>query len=182
MNLMSYIVERALILIPALNVLGLIFKSIERIPDKFIPLLLLIFGISGSIALTGLSADSVIQGVLVTGAAVYGNQVVKQLKRIIDFKRGCKTCVLQPRIYVKSAQLSEHFFDKVVCQPVKSTEVHFAYIAIFKLVVYVLCLFKYVNAFQQQRFNVFFIEAQLAVIFTQNILSQYLSAEYALCP
>ena len=61
MNLMSYIVERALILIPALNVLGLIFKSIERIPDKFIPLLLLIFGISGSIALTGLSADSVIQ-------------------------------------------------------------------------------------------------------------------------
>lgn len=78
MNLMSYIVERALILIPALNVLGLIFKSIERIPDKFIPLLLLIFGISGS---TGLSADSVIQGVLVTGAAVYGNQVVKQLKK-----------------------------------------------------------------------------------------------------
>ena len=38
MNLMSYIVERALILIPALNVLGLIFKSIERIPDKYIPL------------------------------------------------------------------------------------------------------------------------------------------------
>ena len=81
MNLMSYIVERALILIPALNVLGLSFKSIERIPDKFIPLLLLIFGISGSIAITGLSADSVIQGVLVTGAAVYGNQVVKQLKK-----------------------------------------------------------------------------------------------------
>ena len=50
MNLMSYIVERALILIPTLNVLGL-------------------------------SADSVIQGVLVTGAAVYGNQVVKQLKK-----------------------------------------------------------------------------------------------------
>lgn len=97
MNLMSYIVERALVLIPALNVLGLIFKSIERIPDKFIPLLLLIFGISGSIALTGLSADSVIQGVLVTGAAVYGNQVVKQLKKDIDFKRGCKNlCFTAP--------------------------------------------------------------------------------------
>ena len=27
----------------------------------------------------GLSADSVIQGILVTGAAVYGNQLVKQL-------------------------------------------------------------------------------------------------------
>lgn len=81
MDVLSYIINRALILIPALNILGLIFKSIGRIPDKFIPLLLLIFGISGSIALTGLSVDSVIQGVLVTGAAVYGNQVVKQLKK-----------------------------------------------------------------------------------------------------
>ena len=29
--------------------------------------------------LGGMSADSVIQGILVTGAAVYGNQLVKQL-------------------------------------------------------------------------------------------------------
>ena len=86
-----------------------------------------------------------------------------------------------PRIYVKSAPLSEHFFDKVVCQPVKSTEVHFAYIAIFKLVVYVFCLFKYVNAFQQQRFNVFFIKAQLAVIFAQNIFIAILICGNMLC-
>ena len=36
-------------------------------------------GIAGALALGGLSADSVIQGILVTGAAVYGNQLVKQL-------------------------------------------------------------------------------------------------------
>lgn len=81
MNLMSYIVERALILIPVLNILGMILKTLEKIPDKFIPLILLAAGILGSIALMGVSADSVIQGVLVTGAAVYGNQVVKQLKK-----------------------------------------------------------------------------------------------------
>lgn len=81
MNLMSYIVERALVLIPVLNILGMILKTLEKIPDKFIPLILLAAGILGSIALMGVSADSVIQGVLVTGVAVYGNQVVKQLKK-----------------------------------------------------------------------------------------------------
>lgn len=81
MDVLSYIINRALVLIPVLNILGMILKTLEKIPDKFIPLILLAAGILGSIALTGLSADSVIQGVLVTGAAVYGNQVVKQLKR-----------------------------------------------------------------------------------------------------
>lgn len=81
MDVLSYIINRALILIPVLNILGMILKTLEKIPDKFIPLILLAAGILGSIALMGVSADSVIQGVLVTGAAVYGNQVVKQLKK-----------------------------------------------------------------------------------------------------
>ncbi len=81
MDILAYIVDRALILIPVLNILGMILKNTEKIPDKFIPLILLAFGILGAIALSGLSADSVVQGVLVTGAAVYGNQIVKQLKK-----------------------------------------------------------------------------------------------------
>lgn len=81
MDVLSYIINRALVLIPVLNILGMILKTFEKIPDKFIPLILLAAGILGSIALMGVSADSVIQGVLVTGAAVYGNQVVKQLKK-----------------------------------------------------------------------------------------------------
>lgn len=80
MDLLEYIIDRALILIPVLNILGMMIKNIEKIPDKFIPLILLIFGVSGALALSGLSVDSVIQGVLVTGAAVYGNQIVRQLK------------------------------------------------------------------------------------------------------
>ncbi len=81
MNLLEYIVDKALILIPVLNILGMILKNTEKIPDKFIPLILLAFGVLGAIALSGFSADSAIQGVLVTGAAVYGNQIVKQLKK-----------------------------------------------------------------------------------------------------
>ena len=79
MELLSYIMDNALILIPVLLVLGQIVKGIQKIPDKWIPLLLLPIGIAGALALGGPSVDSAVQGVLVTGVAVYGNQVVKQM-------------------------------------------------------------------------------------------------------
>ena len=78
--MVEYIVENALVLVPVLNIIGMIIKNTEKINDKYIPLILLFFGIVGTVAILGISADSVVQGVLVTGAAVYGNQVVKQLK------------------------------------------------------------------------------------------------------
>lgn len=79
MEILSYIIDNALVLIPALIIIGCIIKHIEVIPDKFIPLILLVFGVGGAMALMGLTVDAVIQGILVTGAAVYGNQIVKQL-------------------------------------------------------------------------------------------------------
>ncbi len=79
--MLEYITENAILLIPVLNVIGMIIKNIEKIPDKYIPLILLGFGIVGSVAIMGISPESVIQGVLVTGTAVYGNQVVKQIKK-----------------------------------------------------------------------------------------------------
>lgn len=79
MEILSYITENSLILIPVLLVLGQIVKNIEIIPDKWIPLIILPFGIIGALALGGVSADSVIQGILVSGAAVYGNQIYKQM-------------------------------------------------------------------------------------------------------
>lgn len=81
MEFLNYIIENALILIPALVIIGQIIKNIEVIPDKYIPLILLVFGIGGAIAIIGVSVDAIVQGVLVTGAAVYGNQIVKQLKK-----------------------------------------------------------------------------------------------------
>ena len=37
------------------------------------------FGVGGALAIMGPTVDAVIQGVLVAGAAVYGNQLVKQM-------------------------------------------------------------------------------------------------------
>lgn len=81
MEILSYIMDNALILIPVLLVLGQIVKGVQKIPDKWIPLILLPIGIAGALALGGPSVDSAVQGVLVTGAAVYGNQVVKQITK-----------------------------------------------------------------------------------------------------
>lgn len=81
MEILTYITENALILIPVLVIIGLILKKLEFIPDKFIPLILLPLGIVGAMALGGWTFESAIQGILVTGAAVYGNQIVKQLRK-----------------------------------------------------------------------------------------------------
>ena len=80
MELLTYILEKGLVLIPVLNILGALIKGVEKIPDKYIPLILLVFGVLGAFGLMGFSADAAVQGVLITGAAVYGNQLVKQLK------------------------------------------------------------------------------------------------------
>lgn len=80
MDFFNYITKNALILIPVLVVIGQIIKNIQLIDNKWIPLILLPLGVAGAMALGGWTVDAAIQGVLVTGAAVYSNQVVKQMK------------------------------------------------------------------------------------------------------
>lgn len=79
--MIEFVTENALLLIPVLNIIGAIIKNTEKIPNKYIPIILLFFGILGAVAILGLSPESVVQGILVTGTAVYGNQVVKQIKK-----------------------------------------------------------------------------------------------------
>ena len=81
MDLATYIIEKCLILVPALLVLGSILKGTEKVKDKYIPVILLPLGIGGAIALGGLSVDSIIQGILVTGVSVYCNQLLVQGKK-----------------------------------------------------------------------------------------------------
>lgn len=78
MDIMQYIAQNALILIPVLYIIGMILKNTEKISDRYIPVILLGFGIAGTIAIMGLNIEAVIQGVLVTGATVYTNQLMKQ--------------------------------------------------------------------------------------------------------
>lgn len=80
MDLGNYIQQDALILIPTLYVMGMILKNTPEIKDWLIPYVLLILGVLGSVLLLGFSVSSVIQGILVTGAAVLTNQLIKQAK------------------------------------------------------------------------------------------------------
>ena len=81
MEFMEYITENALILIPVLYVIGMFLKALEFIKDKYIPCILLVIGIVFSIALIGFNVNAVIQGILVSGATVLGNQLIKQYKK-----------------------------------------------------------------------------------------------------
>jgi len=78
MDLISYIVSEGLILIPVLYIIGLMIKQTPKIQDWLIPYILGALGILGAVSLMGLSAQSVIQGILIAGAAVYTNQTIKQ--------------------------------------------------------------------------------------------------------
>lgn len=80
-NIMNYITENALILIPVLYVLGAMLKGTEKVEDKYIPILLLPVGIVLAMFLVGFNVNGVIQGILITGASVYVNQLVKQVNK-----------------------------------------------------------------------------------------------------
>lgn len=81
MEIIEYINENSLVLIPALYILGVFVKNAPRIPDWTIPFILLFVGVISSVLINGMGVDSVIQGVLVTGAAVLSNQAVKQIAK-----------------------------------------------------------------------------------------------------
>ena len=76
--LKDYILDNAVILIPVIYVIGAILKGTELIKDKYIPVILLPIGIVLGMLIVGFTVNGFIQGVLVTGVAVYANQLVKQ--------------------------------------------------------------------------------------------------------
>jgi len=80
MDFLDYIVDKVLYIIPVLYALGMIIKGIPKIPNWLIPIILLAIGIAFSGCIVGWTADGIVQGVLVTAAAVFTNQVVKQVK------------------------------------------------------------------------------------------------------
>lgn len=79
MQITDFIFEQGLIIVPVLIILGKIIKNTKFIKDKYIPLILLAAGILAAMGIMGASASSIVQGVLIAGTAVFGNQLVKQL-------------------------------------------------------------------------------------------------------
>lgn len=79
MGLINFINEQGIVIVPVLYIIGMIFKGIKKFPDKFIPLTLLVVGCGVSFLMFGFTVSAFIQGVLLTGFTVYGNQIIKQL-------------------------------------------------------------------------------------------------------
>ena len=78
MDLIQYIVDEALIIVPVLWVVGVFLKQTPFIPNWAIVWVLLFLGVTLTMALLGVSIFSLMQGILVTGAAVMGHQLLKQ--------------------------------------------------------------------------------------------------------
>lgn len=83
MEYTQFITEKGLVLIAVVYVLGMVLKGTKKIPDAAIPIILLPIGILLSMWSFGKGPDAVIQGVLITGAAVYTNQLIKQTTKAV---------------------------------------------------------------------------------------------------
>ena len=81
MDFMNYIAENALILIPVIYIIGMFLKGLKGVSDKYIPVVLMFVSIAFSVAMLGLNVDSIIQGILIAGATVLSNQLIKQSKK-----------------------------------------------------------------------------------------------------
>ena len=82
MDFLNYIVGNKLILIPVLYIVGYIIKNTKLIRNKFIPLILLAIGIILSVLMGGDTViNNVVQGILVTGATVMTDQMIRQTTR-----------------------------------------------------------------------------------------------------
>lgn len=93
MDFQEFIKPELLILIPVLYLIGIALKK-SPISDKHIPLILGICGVflsavyliaseplEGSQAFATMIFTAITQGVLVAGASVYANQLIKQIKK-----------------------------------------------------------------------------------------------------
>ena len=83
MDIISYIIEEGLIMIPVLYIIGEIIKFTGVLNNKWIPLTLLLFSLLFTpLLLGGFTPDNIVQAILVTGATVLGDQLIKQTGKV----------------------------------------------------------------------------------------------------
>lgn len=91
MDFQNYIMPELLVLVPVLYLIGMGIKRTEKFSDKHIPLILGAVGVilcalyifahepaNGSQEVATALFSAITQGVLVAGASVYINQIIKQ--------------------------------------------------------------------------------------------------------
>lgn len=78
MDLVNFLVENALVIVPVLWVIGRVIKGSKTVSDKYIPLILLALGPAFAVATLGINVEAIMQGIIAAGVAVYGHQLLKQ--------------------------------------------------------------------------------------------------------
>lgn len=82
MNFLEYIIEEGLVMVPVLFILGEIIKRTELLDNNWIPLALLLISIGFTpLLLGGYVATNIVQAILVAGATVFGNELIKQTEK-----------------------------------------------------------------------------------------------------
>lgn len=82
MDILNYVVQEGLVMIPVLFIIGEIVKGTELLSNKWIPLVLLVVSIAFTPLVLGTyDANNIVQAVLVAGATVFGNELIKQSTR-----------------------------------------------------------------------------------------------------
>ena len=79
MDIVNYVVQEGLVMIPVLYIIGEIVKGTELLSNKWIPLVILIVSVGFTpLVLGAYTADNIVQAVLVAGVTVFGNELIKQ--------------------------------------------------------------------------------------------------------
>lgn len=82
MEFIQFIAGEGLIMIAVLYIIGQIIKNTKTIPDKWIPVILLVLSILLTpLVLAGYTPENIVQAILIAGATVFSDQVVKQSKK-----------------------------------------------------------------------------------------------------
>jgi len=83
MDIINFIIDEGLIMIPVLYIIGEIIKFTGVLNNKWIPLTLLVFSLLFTpLLLGGFTPDNIVQAVLVTGVTVLGDQLIKQAGKV----------------------------------------------------------------------------------------------------
>lgn len=82
MDILNYVVQEGLVMIPVLFIIGEIIKGTELLSNKWIPLVVLVISVAFTPLVLGTyTADNIVQAVLVAGVTVFGNELIKQTSR-----------------------------------------------------------------------------------------------------
>jgi hypothetical protein len=82
MDFTNFLIDQALIMVPVLYILGNIIKTLKKVDNKYIPSILLLISIGFTpLVVGGYTADNIVQAILVAGATVFSNQLIKQNKK-----------------------------------------------------------------------------------------------------